>query len=412
MKKHTLLSFIAVTIIAVGLSVWWGKAHGAGSASLSLVPGSGSYMVNSNFSVTIHENSSDAVNAVQADLTYDQSKVMFVSIDGSGSSFDSGVVANGGNGSVSIVRAKLGSTVMGDQVVAVVTFKALAGSGSSSINFAASSSIVRASDQANVWNGSMTGGTFSFTSPAPPPPSPTPTPTPTPNPTPTPTPSPSPNPGEHPSPTPTPTPTPNPSSSEDHATTTKKDDNYYVAIKVVDDEGNRLRDATVEIDNKPEVATDATGIASFTDVSDGPHTVKIKAKGKVKTESQIKVTKSQAPTAVQQFQVKVAASNNNYWPTVISILVVILLGGAGLWVWRHKMPHLDDAMADASSSVPAPGPATPGTPAPEASNGMPSPQVYYPTTEPTTSGPNAAPNAPATENPPHDSASDSAGDHQ
>ncbi len=141
--------------------------HASGTATLSLSPASGSHDINTNFTVKVYENSgTEQVNAVQADLIYDQSKLQFVSVTNTGSPFNTCVHSSGGSGSVSTSCALLGSSVTGSQLVSNITFKALVGSGSSSVNFASSSSVVRYSDATDIWDGNTSGGTYSFTTPA------------------------------------------------------------------------------------------------------------------------------------------------------------------------------------------------------------------------------------------------------
>lgn len=137
MKAKFLKLIAVVTLLGNLLVVQTGSAFAAGNATLSLSPSSGSYKKGATFAVTIHENSgSTQVNAVEADLTYSTSKLQFVSIDTNSSAFDIGARGIGGSGSVEISRAKSGGSLTGDQIVAKVNFKALAGSGSTSITFA------------------------------------------------------------------------------------------------------------------------------------------------------------------------------------------------------------------------------------------------------------------------------------
>ena len=156
------------------------SSSAAGNASLTLT-GAGAHQIDTNFSVSIYENSgTETVNVVESDITYDASKLQFVSIDASGSAFGiDAYSANTGSG-VTITRGVSGgATVTGSKLVATVVFKAIVGSGSTNISFANSSKIYRSPDSANIWNGVTSGATYSFSTPAP---TPTPTPTPTPQP--------------------------------------------------------------------------------------------------------------------------------------------------------------------------------------------------------------------------------------
>jgi chitodextrinase len=60
----------------------------AGAATLSLTPSSSTVALGSNFTVTVNENSTDTVNAVQSNLTYPTSTMQFVSVDYTTSGFD------------------------------------------------------------------------------------------------------------------------------------------------------------------------------------------------------------------------------------------------------------------------------------------------------------------------------------
>jgi chitodextrinase len=144
--------FVVVVVVllfaAVGARVLF-NAFAAGD-SLYLAPTAVTQSLGSNFTVTIHENSgTDAVNAVEADLAYDQTKLQFVSISTTTSAFDLSAVSGGGSGSVKIARAKSVTSLTGDQVVATVTFKALA-LGNTTVSFVSSSAIVSSTNNSNV----------------------------------------------------------------------------------------------------------------------------------------------------------------------------------------------------------------------------------------------------------------------
>jgi len=139
--------------------------HAAGTGTLSLSPASGSYTVNGMFTLTVDETSAstDAINAVESDLTYNSSELQFISASCS-STFSIAGQATGGSGTVTMACAIPDTTVTGTQAVGTVSFKVIGG-GSSIISFASTSSIIRAADQVNVWNGVTTGGTFTLATP-------------------------------------------------------------------------------------------------------------------------------------------------------------------------------------------------------------------------------------------------------
>jgi hypothetical protein len=136
-------------------------SRAAGGGTLSLTPASQSLSLGSSITITIKENSgTDTVNAIEADLTYDQTKLQFVSIDTSTGPFNNIVAQkSGGNGVVNLSAAS-SPAVTGTQTVATVTFKAI-GTGTTSINFAGTSAIVRSTDTTNIL-GTSTGGSYTI----------------------------------------------------------------------------------------------------------------------------------------------------------------------------------------------------------------------------------------------------------
>ncbi len=164
-KKLSWKGVVVVVALAIVGATILARSFAAGPATITLDPTSGSHALNTNFSVTVYEDSSsDPVNFVQADLNYDQSKLQFVSLDTNGSAFDGQASQSGGNGLVSIARFRTeGNTLVGNQKIAVVNFKAVAGTGTTAISFAKSSYLVHAGNHTDIWNGVTTGGTFTLT---------------------------------------------------------------------------------------------------------------------------------------------------------------------------------------------------------------------------------------------------------
>ncbi len=351
---------LALTVLLVAVTgLWIVPAKANGTASLSLVPGSGSYNNGANISVAIHESSSDQINTVQANLVYDQSKLQFVSIDTSNSSFDFPLPSNGGGGSVSLARGiSAGGTLTGAKIVGTVNFKLLVGAGSSAVSFAPSSAIIRPSDGQNVWNGNTIGSSYSFTTPAP---ASAPTPAPAPSPVLT---SPAssgtntpprsgfiaPRSSSYTSP-PTAIAPPASAAAQQADPTTpiavSKDTivspsavGYLLAIKVVDDNGHILKDATVTLDNHQTVKSDQTGIASFTNVSAGRHQVHVLSKAG-KADSAVTVDSSRPATDVRRFNVKLAAAHNGFFADLgVGIALALLLGVAGFLLFKRMRPGI------------------------------------------------------------------------
>lgn len=164
-------------IVVVPVLQMASPAYAAVTAPLSLSASASSVVQGGTVTVYVYENSgSEPVNAVQANFTYPASSLQYDSISNS-SAF--GVVAqnSGGSGSVSIARGTI-SPVTGQQLVASVTFTALASSGSAALAIAAGSEVVSSTPPNNIVNGTSSGTSIALTAPVH-----APTPTPTPKPT-------------------------------------------------------------------------------------------------------------------------------------------------------------------------------------------------------------------------------------
>lgn len=326
-------------MVLFGLAIYAfsAQAMALGTASLSVTPATGSYNKDATVAITLKENSTDQVNAVQANLVYDQSKLQFVSIDISSSPFNFPYATTGGSGKVSIASTvTAGGSVTGLQTVGTVTFKVLVGSGSTAITFAADSAIVRLSDGQNVWNGTATGATYTLTTPAvpaTPPATTTTTPTTstgttktntTANTTPTTTSAPK---------TSVTTATPTPTVLQQQADPSKpvavqagqiNQKGYFVAVKIVDLQGKAISGAVVTIGNQ-KAKTDNTGIASFNGISAGTHTITTKtSKGSVK--GTVVVNSNKLPTEVQQYTLTLKPENLTVLYAGLGALVAIVIG--------------------------------------------------------------------------------------
>lgn len=146
------LLFTFTSLIATASPVF------AASASLSLSPASTSAIVGSSFNVGIYVNTGgNAVNAVQANLTYPANQLDFVSISSS-AAFGVDAQSTGGGGSVTIARGAI-SPVSGNQLVATVRFKAKVSTGTATISFRSGSGV--ASNGTPIL-GATTGATVAF----------------------------------------------------------------------------------------------------------------------------------------------------------------------------------------------------------------------------------------------------------
>jgi hypothetical protein len=148
---------------------------------------------------------------VKVSLSYDVAKLEYTGTQNS-SVWDIAAATSGGSGSVLIERGVMGGT-SGDQLVATVSFKAISGSGMTTINVSSSSSVIEQLPACNLIPPTLcpqpqnilagkTGATYTLTSSSTPsPPTPTPPP-PSPSPSPSPSPTPSPSPSTKPKPSP------------------------------------------------------------------------------------------------------------------------------------------------------------------------------------------------------------------
>jgi chitodextrinase len=135
--------FAVIGVIFISFSL------AATPGTMSLTPATAQVAVGSTFTVRINEDSlTDTVNAVQADLTYDATKLEFVSADAANSQFTVQAQNDGGSGKVSIARGAT-TPVSGVQLVSTLTFKALA-PGSTAISFANTSLLLTSSSNANI----------------------------------------------------------------------------------------------------------------------------------------------------------------------------------------------------------------------------------------------------------------------
>ncbi len=149
-KQNTSVLLIAILLFALVGASFLVRSFAA-TASIYITPANANVSLGSTLTIDIRENSStEIIDTVEANLTYDATKLQFLSIDASNSAFDlGGPSSSDGNGSISIVRAKTVTSLTNDQLVASVSFR-LIGTGTTPVSFASSSKIIRTSDKVNV----------------------------------------------------------------------------------------------------------------------------------------------------------------------------------------------------------------------------------------------------------------------
>jgi hypothetical protein len=107
-----------------------------------------------------------------------------------------------------------------------------------------------------------------------------------------------------------------------------------VAIKVTGTGNSPLNGIKVTLDTGQSAVTDTTGVASFTNVTLGKHTVKAVINGK--TNSQIIDVKGVSSTKVQQFAVQASQNKTSNTKTILIVFgVIITLLAVGFVLWKQ-----------------------------------------------------------------------------
>lgn len=176
LRKQVVQKFgvLAVALLVISSVSYFGlrqnqASHAAGVGILSMAPATGSLVVGSTVNVTLYEDSgTDPVNAVQASVTYDATKLQYVSV-AEGTSFPTvAATSTSTPGIIRLARGTVpGSTATGNNAIATVTFRVLASSGTTSLSYdPAFSYIVRSTDNANILT-SNSGASYTLVLPAP-----------------------------------------------------------------------------------------------------------------------------------------------------------------------------------------------------------------------------------------------------
>lgn len=133
----------------------------AAAPEMYISPATSNVTTGSDVTVTIRVNPGTAINAVDATITFDKTKLQFKSIDSSASAFALEGSATGSNttGTVNVARAISGGTVTSDVEVAKVTFTAIS-TASASTSLQLTGSAVNAGTAVTL---SYTGSTISIT---------------------------------------------------------------------------------------------------------------------------------------------------------------------------------------------------------------------------------------------------------
>jgi chitodextrinase len=146
------LQFVLVAAVVAVSGIYMVSRIFAASASMTLIPSATSVNIGDTVSITVRENSStDTVNAVQANVSYDTTRLQYLGVDDTGSAFGLVAATTNSNGVVSVARGVQGGSapVTGDQLVTKINFKVLAG-GSAPLTIAAGSAVVRSTDNVDI----------------------------------------------------------------------------------------------------------------------------------------------------------------------------------------------------------------------------------------------------------------------
>ena len=384
-KMKKLLSQLFASSLIFGTIFLINSQPAYAAANFYLSPSKLTVPQGNTFSVSVRVSSAEAIDSVQANLSYPADKLDFLSISTSGGTFDITAEKSGGGGSVRIGVARVGA-VSGDRLVATVSFRAKVSSGTANISFAAGTEAVAAG---NPVGGGTSGGTYTLAAPPPPPPPPD-------------------------------TTAPKISDVKAAATTFKgatiewKSDEasssiveyglttkyglsaegaggtkehkvsftsdlllpgltYHFRVKSADAAGNlatsgdstfKTKGCTVKVkvvdqNNKPIVGakvtlasgvqtatTDKEGTVSFTDIEPGKQLVTVEYQEKIQSQPvEVKEPSEKEQTAgvatTQNFEVKVAGATNDYLAryslvALIAILFGSLLGAAGMFWWKGR----------------------------------------------------------------------------
>ncbi len=155
LPRLALAMLVLVLVIAGGL-----QQAAATTPTLKLSPVSGSFSRYTIFTVQVRADSSDPINAVQANLSY-SSNLSVIGIDYGSSAFPVQAESSYGSGQIRIARGAF-TPLTGDVLVATVSFKALS-RGPANITFnTPSSTLIRQTDSTNIL-GALVNGAYSVT---------------------------------------------------------------------------------------------------------------------------------------------------------------------------------------------------------------------------------------------------------
>ena len=132
-KKLAILAVLAITLVCGFAKL--PRAYAA-TGLIYLTPATSSVQANNTIVLALRINPGTTVNGVQATVNFDTSKLQFVSVDTSGSPFNVRLQQSQTGGTLTLARGNLDGGVSSDAIVATITLKATASTGSTSVTIA------------------------------------------------------------------------------------------------------------------------------------------------------------------------------------------------------------------------------------------------------------------------------------
>ncbi len=121
------------------------------ASSLSFSPSSGTINRDATLRVSVYVNTgTEKANALQADVAYPLDKLQFLSISTSGTALTIFAEKSASGGVVHLAGGSPSPGISGNKLIATITFKVLAETGTAGLSFTNDSAVLRDSDNANI----------------------------------------------------------------------------------------------------------------------------------------------------------------------------------------------------------------------------------------------------------------------
>jgi hypothetical protein len=154
-------------VVVVGVT-WLSLSQTVAAAgALYLTPAASSLGSGAEVSLALRINPGTSVNGVQAEIGYDATKLQLVSLSDAGTAFPDIIEQNVESNPITLTRANSSNSTSSDSLIVTLRFKALIGSGSTSLTLSGN-----AADNFAPTNPAVQGATITFVSPSSPPPPP------------------------------------------------------------------------------------------------------------------------------------------------------------------------------------------------------------------------------------------------